>query len=192
MDELRTDIQVLYPTLFIFAVTERTDVELALTRSYNRWLSAIWQHAKGRLRWAAVLPLMSMEYALQELRLAKRNGACAVYMRGIEYGDKLVSDPYFHPLYAEASRLNMPVCIHTGNASAYLMNMYARESFTKFRLVGVGAFHNLLFSGVPEKRPRPTFRIHRVRRPMGSIRRQRSRASLRASRKTGAQVYPPR
>jgi uncharacterized protein len=159
MDELGTDIQVLYPTLFIFAVTERQDVELALTRSYNRWLSAIWQHAKGRLRWAAVLPLLSMDHALQELRLAKENGACAVYMRGIECNDKLVGDSYFYPLYAEASRLNMPICVHTGNASPYLMNMYARESFSKFRLVGVGAFHNLLFSGVPEKFPELRFGI---------------------------------
>jgi uncharacterized protein len=153
MDELGTDIQVLYPTLFIFAVTERPDVELALTRSYNRWLSLIWQRAKGRLRWAAVLPLLSMDHAIEELRLAKDNGACAAYMRGIECGDKLVGDPYFYPLYAAASDLDMPVCVHTGNSSPALMSMYARESFSRFRLVGVGAFHNLLFSGVPQRFP---------------------------------------
>jgi predicted TIM-barrel fold metal-dependent hydrolase len=157
MDELGTDIQVLYPTLFIFAVTERPDVELALARSYNRWLSAIFQHARGRLRWAAVLPLLSMDQALEELRLARENGACAAYMRGIECGDKLVGDPYFYPLYAEASRLDIPVCVHTGNASPALMQMYARESFSKFRLIGVGAFHNLIFSGVPERFPELRF-----------------------------------
>src|SRR5262249_23110163 len=76
IDELGRDAQLLYPTLFIFAVTERPDVELALARSYNRWLTAIWQRAKGRLRWAAVLPLLSMDQALTELRLARENGAC--------------------------------------------------------------------------------------------------------------------
>src|SRR2546430_2665234 len=34
MDELRIDIQVIYPTMFLSAVTARPDVELALMRSY--------------------------------------------------------------------------------------------------------------------------------------------------------------
>jgi predicted TIM-barrel fold metal-dependent hydrolase len=39
-------------------------VELALCRSYNRWLADIWRQEKERLRWAAVVPLMSMEQTL--------------------------------------------------------------------------------------------------------------------------------
>ena len=77
MDEIGTDIQVLYPTLFLRPVTDRPEIELALCRSYNRWMADIWSKAKDRLRWAVQLPLLSMDKALDELRWARGNGACA-------------------------------------------------------------------------------------------------------------------
>ncbi len=40
MDELRVDVQVLYPTLFLHALTDRPEIELALCKSYNRWIAA--------------------------------------------------------------------------------------------------------------------------------------------------------
>src|SRR5437867_761411 len=36
MDELGTEVQVLYPTLFLVGVTDKPEVEFALKRSYNR------------------------------------------------------------------------------------------------------------------------------------------------------------
>ena len=98
MDELGVSIQVLYPTLFLIPLTPRPEVELALARSYNRWLIDIWKAAPERLRWVAVLPLLSMDQAIEEARFAKENGACGIFMRGTE-GDLLLSDPYFFPLY---------------------------------------------------------------------------------------------
>jgi predicted TIM-barrel fold metal-dependent hydrolase len=154
MDELGTDIQVLYPTIFINPFTERPAVELALTRSYNRWLAEIWQQGGGRLRWAAALPLLSMDKVPGELQFAKENGACAIFMRGIECGNKLLSDPYFFPLYEEASKLDLPICVHTGNGSQELSDLFAGENgFCKFKLVGVGAFHNLLMNAIPAQFP---------------------------------------
>ncbi len=50
MDELGVDIQVLYPTIFLRPYTKRPDLELAVTRSYNRWLVDIWKYAPERLR----------------------------------------------------------------------------------------------------------------------------------------------
>jgi uncharacterized protein len=154
MDELGTDVQVLYPTLFISPYTDKPEVELALTRSYNRWLTDIWQQGNGRLRWAAVLPLMSVDKAIDEARLVKQNGACAVMVRGVEVGNRLLSDPYFYPLYEELSRLDLAVCAHTGNGSPEIMRLYDGESgFSRFKLVGVGAFHNLLYTGLPDRFP---------------------------------------
>ena len=60
MDDLEIDIQVLYPTIFLRPFTRRPDVELGVTRSYNRWLIDIWEKAPERLRWVAVLPLLSL------------------------------------------------------------------------------------------------------------------------------------
>jgi predicted TIM-barrel fold metal-dependent hydrolase len=154
MDELGTDIQVLYPTLFILPVTNRPDMELALCRAYNRWMADVWSEAKGRLRWVVAPPTLSMDQALEELRFGKDHGACGVFLRGIEPGNHLLSDPYMYPLYEEASRLDLPVCVHTGNSSFELMDLYPGEcGFSRFKLVGVGAFHPVVFNQIPDKFP---------------------------------------
>jgi hypothetical protein len=49
MDQLGVNIQVLYPTVFLMPITNRPDIELALCRSYNRWLADICRDGKERL-----------------------------------------------------------------------------------------------------------------------------------------------
>ncbi|MGH7829914.1 MAG: amidohydrolase family protein [Candidatus Binatia bacterium] len=154
MDELAVNVQVLYPTVFLRPLTARPEVELALCRSYNRWLTEIWKRGKGRLRWVAVLPLLSMDKALAELKSAKENGACGAFIRGVE-GDRRLTDPYFFPLYEEASRLDVPICVHASTGSFALHDFFLQEAgFSKFKLTVVGAFHSILFEGIPERFPK--------------------------------------
>ena len=155
MDELGVGIQVLFPTLFLIPLTPRPEVELALCRSYNRWLADIWRQEKTRLRWAAVMPLMSMEQTLQEVRFAKENGACGIFMRGTE-GDLLLSDRYFFPLYEEASRLDIAIAVHAANGSSTLFNYFKYEpvGFSKFKLNCVGGFHSMVMERIPDKFPK--------------------------------------
>jgi predicted TIM-barrel fold metal-dependent hydrolase len=157
MDELGVDVQVLYPTIFLRPYTRRAELELAVTRSYNRWLADIWRYAPDRLRWAAVLPLLTMKEALAEARLAKENGACAIFMRGLE-GDKRLSDPYFFPLYEEAARLDLPICVHSATGSFAVYDFFADEcGFSKFKLAVVGSFHSLIFNEIPRQFPKTRF-----------------------------------
>src|SRR3712207_8905191 len=53
-------------TLFPYTTLFRS--EIALSKSYNRWLADIWQQGKGRLRWTCILPLSTMDEAIQQLR----------------------------------------------------------------------------------------------------------------------------
>jgi predicted TIM-barrel fold metal-dependent hydrolase len=152
MDEIGTDVQVLYPTLFLRPVTDRPEVELALCRAYNRWLADIWVKGKGRLRWAVQLPLLSMNQSLEELRWAQGHGACAVFIRGIETNHTL-HDPYFFPLYQEASRLNMPIGIHSGIGNFAVNEALDQEPFRVAKLMVIGGFHSLILRGIPEKFP---------------------------------------
>jgi predicted TIM-barrel fold metal-dependent hydrolase len=153
MDELGVDTQVLYPTLFLRPLTRRPETELALCRAYNRWLADLWKAGKGRLRWAVLPPLMSMEKALEELHFGKANGACGVFMLGTE-GERRLSDPALFPLDQEASSLNLPICIHSGTGNFDMFDFFARESgFSNFKLTGVGAFHDLIMQGIPQKFP---------------------------------------
>jgi len=115
----------------------------------------IWRQEKQRLRWAAVVSLLTMDQALAEARCAKENGACAIFMRGTE-GDRLLSDPYFYPLYEEAQRLDIAVGVHAANGSATLYDYYKYESvgFSKFKLNCVGGFHSMVMDRIPERFPK--------------------------------------
>jgi predicted TIM-barrel fold metal-dependent hydrolase len=157
MDELGVDIQVLYPTFCLRPFTKRPELELALARSYNRWLIDIWKAAPSRLRWVALLPLLSMDRALEEARYAKENGACGIFIRGLE-GDKRLSDSYFFPLYEEAGRLDLPICVHSATGSFAVHDYFLDEcGFNKFKLAVVGSFHALIFNQIPDRFPKTKF-----------------------------------
>jgi aminocarboxymuconate-semialdehyde decarboxylase len=154
MDELNVDIQVIYPTIFIFPTARRPEVDLALCRSYNRWMADIVQKAPERFRWIVVPPLLNMEQVFEELKFGKEHGACGVYMRGLE-ADRRLSESYFFPVYEAATRLDMPICVHSANGSITAHDFFLDEpGFCKFKLAVVGAFHSLVNDGIPERFPK--------------------------------------
>src|SRR5258706_2510161 len=114
MDEMGVDVQVIFPTFFIRYNSRSAEAEWALTTTYNRWLAEKCAPTGGRLRWAAVLPLLDPEKAAAEVRWAKEHGASAVFKRGFDL-DRKVTDPHFFPVYEEAAALGLPLCIHTGH-----------------------------------------------------------------------------
>ena len=71
MDKMGVDVQVIFPTFFIRYNTSNAEAEWALTTTYNRWLAEKCAQTNGRLRWAAVLPLLNPDKAVEELRWAK-------------------------------------------------------------------------------------------------------------------------
>lgn len=154
MDELNIDVQVLYPTVFLRTWTQDPTCEVVLCRSYNRWLGDIWSKAKTRLRWAVMPPLQSMEETRKELIYGKENGACGVFVRGIEI-DRRLDNPYFFPMYELAQELDLPICFHSGQNTFDMRELYLTESgFGKSKLPVVSAFHSLLMSDVPQMFPK--------------------------------------
>jgi len=152
-DALGIDVQVLYPTLFLRPTTARADVELAIYRGYNRWLAHIWRLGNNRLRWVVLPPLRSMNEAIDEINFGKEQGACGVFMRGHEEG-RLLSDASLFPLYKEAERLDLPICIHAGTGDFGYYHQYGQDVFSRFKLPSVGAFNNLIYQGIPAKFPK--------------------------------------
>lgn len=114
MDQMKIDVQIIFPTFFIRYNTSNAEAEWALTTTYNRWLAEKCAPTNGRLRWTAVLPLLQPDKAVEELRWAKEHGACGIFKRGYDL-DRKVSDPHFFPVYEEANALGLPLCIHTGH-----------------------------------------------------------------------------
>lgn len=154
MDELGIDIQVLYPTLWLRPITADAKAEFALARSYNRWLADLCRQGEGRLRWVAIPPLLSpLEKVRDEMVFAKDNGACGIFLRGLEC-ERAIGDPMFEPLYALAGELDMPVCLHSGNGSITHHDFFEFDTtFTKFKLAVVGAFHTLIEKKLPQRFP---------------------------------------
>ena len=153
MDQLGIDVQVLYPTLFLRPIARNFTSEMALCRAYNRWLADIWRQGDGRLRWVVMPPLLSMHRIREELDFARDNGACGVFMRGLEC-DLPLADPYFFPLYDAAQDLDLAICIHSANGSIIHHDFYVNDTtFTMFKLTVVGALHSLIEKAVPARFP---------------------------------------
>ena len=80
-------------------------------------------------------------------------------MRGAFQGvekDRSLAEPYFFPIYEEAQRLDLPICIHTGPGSPVLTEFFdSRLSFVfpDVRLLPVMAFYDLACSKIPERFP---------------------------------------
>jgi predicted TIM-barrel fold metal-dependent hydrolase len=154
MDRLGVEIQVVYPTLFlILQPTESPELEGALCRAYNRYMAKACAKANGRLRFVMVPPLRAVDKCIEEMNWGKEHGAVGLLFRAIE-GDRTLADPYFDPIYQEASRLNLPVCVHLGDGRSY------RAIASQFNValtagVGVGpsAFTAVVTGKVPERHP---------------------------------------
>lgn len=155
MDKLGVETQVIYPTLFLVYLTEDVELEIALCQAYNAWLSRVWSQGRGRLRWVAVLPLRSVEESLKEMRKAKENGAVGVFFRGLE-GDKTLDNPYFFPVYEQAARLAMPICVHTGSGAPWLIRYFdvaRNHTFAHSRVLPLMAFRDIVANRIPEMFP---------------------------------------
>ena len=81
MDDLGIDVQVLHNTFWIERITTRAEAEVALCRSWNRWLAEISKKSQGRLFYSCVIPAMNIDAAVEEVKFAKQNSAAAVCMR---------------------------------------------------------------------------------------------------------------
>ena len=156
MDELGIDIQVLHNTFWIEQITTRPEVETALCWSWNRWLADVSKKSKGRLRYSCVVPAMSIDEAIAQIKFAKENGAAAVCMRPLE-GERHLSDPYFYPIYQTAADLDLAIAIHIANGNPENCDLYRLAPagrFAQFRVPTVTACFNLLMSELPQQFPK--------------------------------------
>ncbi len=159
MNELGIDKQVIFPTMWLQSLTSDPDAEAALSRSYNSWLRDICSVSNGRLRWACIPSTLLIDEAVIQIRQAKKDGAVAVFMRAFE-GNRIMTDPYFYPIYQEAQNLNIPVCVHIGNGNRANCDLF-RESpitigakgFAVTRVPAVIGCMWLLLSEIPKNFP---------------------------------------
>lgn len=155
MDRLSIHTQVIYPTLFLVQLTEDVGFEVALCRAYNRFMGKACSNGTNRLRWVAIPPLRSIAESINEMRWSKEHGAVGLFFRGME-NDVNIDDPYFFPVYEEAERLNLPICIHQAMGSPTMMGLFdiqRHSTFSQSRLLPLIAFRNIVANKIPERFP---------------------------------------
>lgn len=134
---------VLYPTagLRISDVIE-TEYAVALCRAYNDWIAEYCLGAPERLKAVALLQVIDVEAAAEELeraagQLGLVGGMVPAYSR---FGPRNLGERSLDPLYAVAERLGLPIAIHA-NGGVSPVNQDRFSSFLQVHL----------FSHVPEQ-----------------------------------------
>jgi predicted TIM-barrel fold metal-dependent hydrolase len=156
MDALGTDIQVIYPTLFLMEATEKAEVSTAMRRSYNRWLADRCSKSGGRLRWVCMPPVQNIDEMDSELSWAKENGACGVLKKGDREASKYPADPYFDLLYTAAEKYDLPVCFHTGSGIPDFSpaREFSHGQFMRTKAGVINAVISLVVHNIPKRFPK--------------------------------------
>src|SRR5437667_4343830 len=119
MDLDGIDAAFLYPSLGLFAgaVTDPA-FAAAMCRAYNRWLADYCKPYPDRLFGIAMLPMQSIEAAIQEMRFARNElGFRGGFLRPNPYNDRKLHSPDYEPFWSAAEELDFCIGIHEGGNS---------------------------------------------------------------------------
>lgn len=133
MDEEGIDIAVLFGAMVALGNVGLANAGLALAmcRAYHDWLAAFCRENPARLKGIAGLPAQDPTAAVTELRRAvTKLGMVGVVLPTNVHGKNL-DHPDFDPIYAEAERLGVPVCVH-GSQGIHGIAAAGTERFDNF------------------------------------------------------------
>lgn len=157
MDRMGIATQVVFPTLFLTTTAGDLKLEAALLRSYNSFMADRCGASKGRICFAALMPIRDANESIKELQRAAKLGAIAVMLHGIAW-DKGLGDESLFPFYEEAANLNLPICVHLGWGCPAITDVFdASTNFYSAILPVLMGFHSILTSGALEAFPKLRF-----------------------------------
>ena len=121
MDADGIDAAFLYPSLGLFSgAIHDPELAAATCRAYNRWLADYCKPYPERLFGVAMLPMQSVDLAIEEMRHAREQlGMRGGFLRPNPYhGKKMLSDPMYEPFWAMAEALDFSIGFHEGSTNA--------------------------------------------------------------------------
>ena len=78
--------------------------------------------------------------------------------------DKRLSHSFFFPLYEEAEKSNLPICVHASTGSFDWVQLFEGENgFMRFKVPVLSGFHSIVHDGIPAKFPQLRFGFIEVR-----------------------------
>lgn len=159
-DENGLDYVFLYPTagLGIGCIRE-PDFAVDLCHAYNDFLVDEFTKKDKRLIGAALVPFQDVDEGVKELRRAVTElGMPGVMLPAVGL-KKPLGDPSYHPIYAEAERLNVMVGVHATVREVTAYGAHLFDSFIEVHTLShpfaqMQQMTSIIFQGVLEKFPR--------------------------------------
>jgi uncharacterized protein len=135
MDEEGVDIAVHFPGTVGLHTTWRDGLDpelaVAIAVAYNNWVADFCAKDPERMKAITLLPVQDMGEAVAELRRSVRHlGFVGAFVRPNPLEGRTLSDPYYFPLYEEASRLGVPIMVH--EAAATTLPQVGRGRISRF------------------------------------------------------------
>ncbi len=124
MDRMQVAKQLVHPSFVLSILSEDPDLEAALLRSYNTFMSEACRQSGGRIFFNAVVPYRRPDLAVAEIRrLKKLGGMASVLARGLEW-NKPMDHPDHYPIFEEAANQGLPMVVHLGLGSPAMYHMF--------------------------------------------------------------------
>jgi predicted TIM-barrel fold metal-dependent hydrolase len=118
MDQEGIDVSLMYPSLGLCWQNECDDPALARAycQVYNDWLTDLAAPYSDRIVPIAMIPLLSVEDGVAELRRAADLGARGLYLNPVPMNGVAYGDPSYDPIWAACAERGMPVAFHISNS----------------------------------------------------------------------------
>src|SRR3989441_7530265 len=142
MDLDGIDAAFLYPSLGLFSgAVQDPQLAAAMCRAYNRWLADYCKPYPDRLFGVAMLPMQSVELAIEEMRFARNQlGMRSGFIRPNPYNNRTLDDPAYNPLWTEAQELDFAIGVHEGTGGMQAVGVDRVQQMGSSGL-GVGSKH---------------------------------------------------
>ena len=158
MDRTGIEETVLYPTLGLAeGLIKDADWAVAICRAYNSFLYETYLKVSPRIHAMALLPMQDVDEAVKELRRAKNElkmfgGVITPVGLPLPAGH-----PTYHPVYAEAEKLDCAIAIHGGTASGLGFDFFTKliqARALSHPFAQIIHLTNIVLEGVLEKYPK--------------------------------------
>ncbi len=125
LDTNRIEATVLFPTQGLgHALIQDRDYAIAIARAYNDWLYHRFLNESPRLLGVALLPTQQVGEAVKELRRCVTElGMVGAVLPSVTIAGKGYGEPEYHPIWAEAERLDVPLATHGGSSAQMSLDL---------------------------------------------------------------------
>ncbi|MGH6726542.1 MAG: amidohydrolase family protein [Pseudolabrys sp.] len=158
MDAMGTDIAVMFPTpMLTLGLHPQIEVEVALARAYNRWLTERVLAHEPRLRSMLYLPFNDADAAYRTVKeFGAAKGVAGFMVTAARH--RPVQHNSYMKTYALLEEMNLPLAFHAGynwnEQSMEMMNKFISVHAIGFVFYNMVHLTNWIMNGLPERFPK--------------------------------------